>query len=67
MLWKLKILLILLKFLATWMIFAKMREYYWQQQPLLTSITGLGEKLCRSRMSLREVMTMAIAFLGCWL
>ena len=40
-------------------------EYYWQQQPLLTSITG--EKLCRSRMSLSEVMTIAIAFLGCWL
>ncbi len=37
-------------------------EYYWQQQPLLTSFTS--EKLCRSRMNLSEVMTIVIAFHG---
>jgi hypothetical protein len=34
-------------------------ERYWQKQPQLTATTG--EKLSRSRLSLSEVMTIAIA------
>ncbi len=37
-------------------------ERYWQKQPQLTATTG--EKLSRSRLSLREVITIAIAFHG---
>ncbi len=37
-------------------------ERHWQQQPLLTATCG--ERLCRSRLSLSEVMTIVIAFHG---
>ncbi|RUT00280.1 hypothetical protein DSM107010_68450 [Chroococcidiopsis cubana SAG 39.79] len=37
-------------------------ERHWQQQPLLTA--SCGERLCRSRLSLSEVMTIVIAFHG---
>jgi len=37
-------------------------ERHWQNQPMLTATCG--ERLCRSRMCLSEVMTIAIAFHG---
>ncbi len=37
-------------------------ERHWQQQPMLTATCG--ERLCRSRLSLSEVMTIVIAFHG---
>jgi IS5 family transposase len=42
--------------------FCQQFEYYWQQQLELPSISG--EKRCCSRMSLSEVITIAIAFHG---
>ena len=42
--------------------FCQIFEKYWQQQPQLPSMPG--ERRCRSRMSLSEVMTIVIAFHG---
>lgn len=42
--------------------FYQLFEKHWQQQPMLTAICG--ERLCRSRLSLSEVMTIVIAFHG---
>ena len=42
--------------------FYQLFERYWQEQPMLTATCG--ERLCRSRLSLSEVMTIVIAFHG---
>ena len=52
-------------------IFGDVDDFYiqwsklWQRQKKLPSMPN--EKRCHSRMSLSEVMTIVIAFHGCWL